>query len=167
MNPAVAERAHLAAIGSDLLPLVGDAGSRRAQGLFGTRGADPAIGFADLARAPGWLRQGKPALAQLAREIALVAMGPAIAVAIDGDWLGELAHLAGEPALDRAIAIAPRVPGGGLARTPGAAVEGLGFDLMRAALTAPLQSYLGWAATADVRVTAALAHFCLIEVSRG
>lgn len=158
---AAAERAQLAAIGRDLARLAGDAGTRRAQALLGRRPTGPGASFADLAGAPTWLRRHREELTRLARAAALVAIGPAVAASIDGAWLGELAERAGETALDRAIAAAPRVPGGGVASQPTAALDGLGFDLMRAALPSALRRYLDWAPRGSVPASAALGAFCI------
>lgn len=162
---AAAERAELAAIGHDLGMLLGDGGARRAQALLGGDMPAPTTRFSDLTDAPVWLRQSRAALEALANRAALVAMGPAIAASIDGAWLGDLARRAGEPALDRAIAAAARVPGGGIPPLPGDAAEALGFDLMRGALASPLHRYLGWAPRGSVPVTAELATFCVAEAS--
>lgn len=163
---AALERAELAAIGRDLAGLIGDGGFRRGRALLGEQHAEPAASFADLARAPDWLRRSQPELLELAQGAALIAMGPAIAASIDGGWLGELVARGGDLALDRAIEVAPRVPDGGLPPLSAEAVEALGFDLMRAALPLALHRYLAWAPTGSVQVTAPLAAFCLAEAMR-
>ena len=163
---AAAERARLAEIGADLAGLLGDAGARRARALLGGAPEEP-VGFAALAGAPAWLRRPRPQLIALADAAALIAMGPAIAASIDGDWLGDLAAHAGEPALDRAIALADRVPDGGLSPVPADAVEALGFDLIRARLASPLRRYVAWAPGGPVPVADALAAFCVESAAAG
>jgi hypothetical protein len=163
---AAAERAQLAAIGGDLARLAAGPGWRRARALLGPIREEP-LSFADLARAPAWLRRSRDDLAALARSAALIALGPAIAASIDGGWLGELANSAGEESLDRAIALAPRAPEGGLPPLPADAVEGLGFGLMRAALPPALRRYLAWAPAGSIEPTQALARFCVGEAARG
>lgn len=163
---AAAERARLAEIGGDLARLVDGSGLRRARALFGGAPEEP-VGFADLSLAPVWLRRSRPQLIALANAAALIAMGPVIAASIDGDWLGDLAAHAGEPALDRAIALAGDVPEGGLPPVSADAAEGLGFDLVRAVLPSPLRRYVAWAPVGSVPVTAALASFCVRAASDG
>lgn len=163
---AAAERAQLAAIGGDLARLATGPGWRRARALLGPVREEP-LSFADLARAPAWLRRSRDELTALARSAALIALGPAIAASIDGAWLGELADSAGAEALDRAIALAPRAPEGGLPPLPADAVEGLGFELLRAAAPAPLRRYLAWAPAGSIAPSHALAHFCVAEAARG
>ena len=103
---------------------------------------------------------------RLAVRAALVAMAPAIAASIDGDWLRELARRAGDSALDAAIALAPDVPGGGVAAVAGDAIDALGFDLMRAAVPGVLHRYLEWAPSAVRRCDAALARFAVAAAAR-
>lgn len=155
---AAAERAELAAIGGDLAGLAG--AGWRARALLGANDDAPAT-FADLARAPAWLRGSREELTALARMVALIAMAPALAASIDGGWLGELAELAGEPALDRAIALAPEVPAGGLPPLSAEAVDGLGFDLLRAVTPGALARYLAWGAAGSLPIPAELARFCV------
>ena len=162
---AVAERAHLAAVGGDLARLVGDAGWRRGQALLGVR-ADAPASFADLARVPRWLRCSPSGLVDLARRAALIAIAPALAASIDGAWLGELADRAGEPALDRAIGLADELPTDGLSPLPAEHIDGLGFDLMRATLSGAIQRYLAWAPTGPLAVSETLAAFCVREAAR-
>ena len=161
---AAAARAELAAIGGDLAGLGGSGGWRRARVLLGSVTEEP-VGFEDLARAPAWLRRSRTELTALAQAAALIAMAPAIASSIDGGWLGELAERAGEPALDRAIALAARVPAGGLPPVSATTAEGLGFDLMRAALPRALSRYLAWAPAASLPVTEAIATFCVLKAA--
>lgn len=163
---AAAERIRLAAIGHDLARLGGDRGWRRGQILLGVARTDPTVGFADLARAPGWLRRAPGDLTALASWVALIAMAPALAASIDGDWLGDLAKRAGAPALDHAISLADQIPGGGTGAVPAETIEGLGFDLMRAALPVPLRPYLAWAGSANAVVARRLADFCCSEAAK-
>lgn len=166
MTTAVIERAHLAAIGRDLARLNGERGWRRSQRLLGKAHNETAVSFVDVARAPAWMRRAPLDQTTLACATALVAMAPVLAGSIDGDWLGELAKRAGEPALDHAISLAARVPGGGIDAVPADSVEGLGFDLLRVALPAPLRHYLAWAETAHATISQPLAAFCIAEVTR-
>ncbi len=163
---AAAERAALARIGASLAELAGERGERRARALIERGPAPVAASFADRARAPDWLQRPRPALMRLAVRAALVAMAPAIAASIDGDWLRELARRAGDSALDAAIALAPDVPGGGVAAVAGDEIDALGFDLMRAAVPGVLHRYLEWAPSAVRRCDAALARFAVAAAAR-
>lgn len=158
---AAAERAALARIGEQLVALAGERGERRARALVDCTPAPAATSFADLAEAPAWLQRPRPALMRLATAAALVAMAPAVAASIDGTWLRDLAARAGDEALDRAIALAGEVPGGGVPAVAVDAVEALGFDLMRVVLPAPLHRYLLWAPSAGRSYPPALARFAI------
>jgi hypothetical protein len=159
---AAAARAELAAIGGDLARL---SDGWRAQALLGAPPPEQ-VSFADLARAPDWLRQPREDLNQVALSAGLIAMAPVLSASIDGAWLGELAAVAGEPALDCAIAVAGRVPGGGLPPLPAGRLAALGFDLLRAALPRALRRYLAWAPAGTLSIEPALAVFCLTEARR-
>ena len=163
---AAAERAALARIGTSLSALAGDRGERRARALVERGAAMAPATFADLAGAPDWLQRPRPALLRLATVAALVAMAPAVAASIDGGWLRELAARAGEEALDGAIALAPEVPGGGVAPVAVDAIEALGFDLMRARLSPALHRYLAWAPAAGVVHGDDLAGFAIEAADR-
>lgn len=151
-----AARAALAAVGRDLGTAA--SGRRAAAWLSPPRDAAPG-GFAMLSLAPGWLRSGRDAQRGLAQAAAVFALAPALAASIDGAWLGSIARLAGEVALDRALAVGADTPGGGAGEVPADALEALGFDLMRAALPEELRSYLNWAPTrGDVPPSALALH---------
>lgn len=158
---AAAERAALARIGAQLVALAGERGERRARALVDRTSAPAATSFADLAAAPAWLQRPRPALLHLATAVALVAMAPAVAASIDGAWLRDLAARAGDEALDRAIAIARQVPGGGVPAVAVDGIEALGFDLLRVALPTPLHRYLLWAPSGGGAYPPALASFAL------
>lgn len=158
---AAAERAALAAIGRDLIALSGDPGERRAAALLSPAPDRPAACFRDIAGAPDWLRLPREEQRLLAIRAALLGMAPMLAGSIDGEWMGELAKLAGEATLDWAIAQAGDVPGAGLSAIPADEVPAAGFALLRAALPAPLAPYLDWAdSTCTPPGDAALASFC-------
>lgn len=164
---AAAERAALAHVGSRLVALAGDRGERRARALL-RRDPDPrAASFADLASAPGWLLRPRDTVSQLALSAALIAMAPALAASIDGNWLRALAERAGEDTLDHAIALAGSGPGAGMPAVPAEALEALGFDLLRAALPGVFHRYLAWGPTGGTTVPAALARVAIEAAQRG
>lgn len=167
MTSAATERAALAAIGQDLIDVAGDPGERRAAGLLGPVPERAAAGFADLATVPDWLRLPRNAQRHVAVRAALLAMAPALAASIDGEWLGDLSRRIDDATLDWAIERAPAVPGTGHSAIPADAVEVTGFALLRSALPAALAAYLDWAPGVDVVVPPALAAFCVPRAAEG
>lgn len=63
----------------------------------------PPIDFAALLAAPVWLGWPSGEQEKLARAVALGAIGSRLARSIDGNWLGALAEVGGDEALDWAI----------------------------------------------------------------
>ncbi len=158
---AAAARAELAAIGRDLMAVLGG-GHGRGAALLGQGKSQAETSFADLALAPLWLRRPRDDQRRTAVRVAMMAMAPTIAASIDGEWLGQLARLADENLLDQAIAGTDVAPDGGLGSVPADQVETAGFDLMRATLPAALQAYLDWApGGVAVGASPALARFAV------
>ena len=142
---AAAERAALAAIAGDLLAVRGDAGERRAAGLLARSDEAPARDFADLMGAPAWLRRPREAQTRLAQAMALRSIAPALAGSIDGGWLGALADVAGEDAVDWAIAKGADAPRAGDAPVAADTLTVHGFAMLRGALPEGLRCNLSWA----------------------
>jgi hypothetical protein len=139
---AAAQRAELAALGRDLMALRGTAGERRAAALLTPCPDTPPSRFADLLRAPEWLRWPRAAQEQLAQVVALRSVAPALAGSINGAWLGALAKAAGEDAVDWAIAAGmDRAQAEGQPVAPGE-LAARGFAILRAALPPGLRAYL-------------------------
>ena len=61
--------------------------------------------FGDVEAAPEWLGRAAADRLALGRRAALAAIAPAIAKSVDGGWLGGLAKIAGDTALDWAAAL--------------------------------------------------------------
>lgn len=139
------QRANFASIGRDLLAARGCAGERRGLALSGSSDDVPPQSFARLHVVPDWLRWSRDKQAALARAVALRALAPALAASIDGSWLGRLARVAGEEALDWAIASA-----GDQSETPGDTDEtfvpedltAVGFATLRNKLPDDLRAYV-------------------------
>ncbi len=161
-------RQALAAIGRDLIARDGGPAERRAGALLhslsGT--ARPPMALDHLREVPDWLRLPRAALQALAQRAALLSMAPALAATIDGALLGAHARMAGEDAVDWAIARAPRVPGGGLPPVEASRLAGRGSALMRMGLPAPLRDLVGPEAE-TIDCSAALVKFCLAETVAG
>lgn len=102
---AVASRREIAAIATDLSARAGGIAERRGavllRSLRGEREAAVAIG--DIASVPGWLRLPLAAQRRIGRLAALVSIAPHLANSIDGAWLGGIAAVAGDAAVDWAI----------------------------------------------------------------
>ena len=143
---AAAQRAALAAIGSDLVAVSGGSGERRATALLRRVGgrSDGAATFDDLRDVPDWLRFPAPKQRRLAMRVALLWMGDALLTSIDGTWLGRLAEVAGEDILDWAIDTAPDLPNLAVEPLAPEELEAHGFALLRSRLPAPLHAYLAW-----------------------
>ena len=158
---AAAQRASLGAIGRDMALLGGD---RRATALLRSLEGEPAgdglSDLGDLAAAPDWLRAPRERQRMLARAAGLLALAPLLAASIDGAWLGALAELCGEDAIDWAIGHADAAAGTRTVQLAPDMLEPAGFGLMRAALRPGLRPALGWApeapATLDTSAAAAL-----------
>lgn len=160
---AAAERAALAAAGRALIAPAGNAGARRAASLLASPDAPPPADFAALLAAPAWLRWPADRQRRLALAVALRSEAASLARSIDGIRLGALAKVAGEDAVDWAIA---RGADEEARADPNVAPEALaarGFAILRAGLPAALRGYLGWAsrdavaAAAPAMVTEAVA----------
>ncbi|MBW8852713.1 MAG: hypothetical protein JF600_18275 [Xanthomonadales bacterium] len=158
----------LAAIGRDLIASDGGPAERRANALLrslsGT--ARPPIALNHLYDVPDWLRLPRAALQALAQRAALLSMAPALAASIDGALLGAHARVAGEDAVDWAMARAARVPGGGLPPVEASRLTGRGSALMRMGLPAPLRDLVG-PETETIDCPADLVKFCLAETVAG
>ena len=108
--------------------------SRRLAGTLRTAAA-----VASLEKAPDWLCREPAERRQLGYRAALAGLGPALAASIDGRWLGGLAAVAGEDALDWAsaqrdvVAALPMFDGGEL--------DGIASGLLRAAAPADLADF--------------------------
>ena len=139
---AAAERAALAAIGRDLTEAQGGAGTRRAAMLTRPPGDPPPAAFDLLNQAPEWLRFSPERQTRLAQLVALRSIAPALAASIDGAWLGTLAALVGEPALDWAIAGASAADGPSDATLAPADLAPTGFSMLAAHLPPELRAYL-------------------------
>lgn len=139
MSAAAAERAHLAAIGCDLMA------SNSARGMV----APPARDWADLAAVPEWLRLPAEGRRRLALRVGLLAMADALTQSIDGEWLGALAEQAGEDGLDWAMAQAgeelPAVP-----RVEADALEDTGLAILAASLPLSLRAFVSTGTQADL-----------------
>ena len=161
-------RQALAAIGRDLIARDGGPAERRANALLhslsGT--ARPPIALRQLHDVPDWLRLPRAALQALAQRTALLSMAPALAATIDGALLGTHARVAGEDAVDWAIARATKVPDGGLAPVEASRLTERGSALMRMGLPAPLRDLVG-PETETIDCSAALVKFCLAETVAG
>lgn len=123
VTEAARRRAELAAIGRDLVALA-------PAGSCATR-------WDELGQVPGWLRLPPDDLHALARQVALTALADALARSIDGAWLGALARVAGEAAVDRALGLAETgLPA--IDRVEADALEATGLALLAACLPAGL-----------------------------
>ncbi|MEG3175307.1 hypothetical protein U1872_03635 [Sphingomonas sp. RB3P16] len=98
-------RRQISAIATDLAARDGGPAARRGAALLrrldGTDEA--AVAISDLALAPAWLRLPRAAQRRIGRLAALVSIAPHLAKSIDGAWLGGIATVAGEAAVDWAI----------------------------------------------------------------
>ncbi|QJU59903.1 hypothetical protein HL653_21075 [Sphingomonas sp. AP4-R1] len=132
------DRRHtLAAIGTALLARDGGPGERRAAALRRRLAGGPAtaLSFEDLPAVPSWARLPHAARRQIAHRAALASIAPTLAVTIDGAVLRDHAAVAGEEALDWAIAQADRLPAdAGLPAVDAAGLDARGLALMRATL---------------------------------
>lgn len=152
---AAAERLAIATAGRELVAARGGAGERRAAALLARPAAPPSTAFAALLDAPHWLRWPAARQVRLAQVVALRSVASALARSIDGVWLGALAEVAGEDAIDWAIA---RGAGEEHRATPPvapAALAARGFAILRADLPAALRGCLSWAPHDDDAMPAA------------
>ncbi len=161
-------RRALAAVGSDLLASDGGPGARRGEALRRRLAGrhDRAIGFADLADVPAWLRLPRAARRQVAHRAALLSIAPALAATIEGAMLRDHAAHVGDDVLDWAIGHANRLPDGGLSPVPAAALEARGLALMQAALPASLHGLLEPGAE-PIDPPAAFARTCVATALKG
>lgn len=104
---ALLDRLDVATAGHSVLGSRGRVGAWRMAALSATRSrsadAAPATTFSVLLTAPDWLRWKPEWQTKLANAVALGAAGSQLICSIDGKWLGALADVAGEAALDWAI----------------------------------------------------------------
>lgn len=106
------------------------------------RGEVVAARWSDLAAVPDWLCLPADERDRLARNVALVSMAGALAASIDGAWLGALAKVTGETAIDRAIDCAGAVPATDLPSVPAEDLDGRGYAVLAATLSPALRRYL-------------------------
>jgi len=158
---AAARRAALAAIGCDLVARDGGPGERRAAALMRRLEGreEEALALRDLPRVPAWARLPLPAQQRVAQRAALASIADTLAYSIDGAWLGEHAHAAGEDAVDWAIGLAGKAPE--LEPVDGEALAGRGYTLLRTTLPEPLRPLLAWAPTDAEPVPADTASVCV------
>jgi len=164
---AAARRAALAAIGCDLLARDGGPGDRRAAALLRRlegREEEP-LTLRDLPKVPAWARLPLAAQQRVAQRAALASIADTLAHSIDGAWLGEHAHAAGEEAVDWAIGLAGKVPE--LEPVEGGGLEGRGYALLRTTLPDPLRPLLAWAPVDEVPVPAETASTCVALAMKG
>lgn len=129
---AVAERARLGAIGTDLIGVDGGPAERRVARFVASLSGNPITitDFCDLGTTPVWRRWPRAAQRRLAQRVALASIADAVAGSIDGEWLGALADVAGEDALDWAASQAERVVAGDMTTLAPKDLEARGFSLL-------------------------------------
>lgn len=156
---AAAQRAAFADIGRELLAARGNAGERRAAALLARAEMPPPAQFERLSAVPDWLRWSPERQMALANAVALRAIAPALALSIDGGWLGGLARVAGENALDWAVARGAEHPNA-QSKTSTALVPddltAVGFATLRAALPLDLRGYVHGPAAEPLPADAAI-----------
>lgn len=121
---------------------------------------DRGISLAELAALPDWITARESQVA-IARRAALLSMAPALAASIDGGWLGALAAVAGEGAVDDAIAMADRIGDAGLPPLPADELERHGFALLRATLPPHVARLLDESNDDPETLEPDLAHRCV------
>lgn len=158
---AAARRAALAAIGCDLVARDGGPGARRAAALMRRLEGreEEALALRDLPKVPAWARLPRLAQRRVAQRAALASIADTLAHSIDGAWLGEHAHEAGEEAVDWAIGLAGRAPE--LEPVDGGQLTGRGYALLRTTLPDPLRPLLAWAPADEAPVAADTASACV------
>jgi hypothetical protein len=144
------DRHFLSATAQALVAQRGSNAERRSFALVqaGQRCEPAALSFEMLGELPDWMRAPRQVQADMARRIALLAMGPALARSIDGGWLTALADVAGEDALDWAIdnVVGDAEDGADVAITVAPdRLEATGFGLAAATLPPPLRPLMDWA----------------------
>jgi hypothetical protein len=161
---AVVGRAQLAAIGCDIVALDGAPADRRGAALLRRLSgqAEPQLSLGDLALVPGWLRLPRLAQRRLARHAALASLSAALLRSIDGRWLGELATVGGEDAVEWAMNVDPAMAQArALPPVEADALEARGFALLRETLPTPLRELLNWAEAERAEHPADRAGLCL------
>ena len=136
---SAAERTRLGAMAKALL--AGDAPSPRAAMLGRTVAGQEraAVPLQALADAPAWLALPQAERHRLGHRAALAALGPELGRSIDGKWLGGLAQVAGEAALDWAATVegaTVRLP-----RFEADALDAVASNLLRSAVPIALRDY--------------------------
>ena len=164
---AAARRAALAAIGCDLVARDGGPGERRAAALMRRLEGreDEALGLRDLPKVPAWARLPLAAQERVAQRAALASIADTLAHSIDGAWLGEHAHAAGEEAVDWAIGLAGKAPE--LEPVDGSELAGRGYALLRTTLPDPLRPLLAWASADEAPVPVETASTCVALAMKG
>jgi|UPI0003B4BE7E hypothetical protein len=164
---AAARRAALAAIGCDLVAREGGPGQRRAAALMRRLEGreDEALALRDLPKVPAWARLPIAAQERVAQRAALASIADTLAHSIDGAWLGEHAHAAGEEAVDWAIGLAGSAPE--LEPVGGSDLAGRGYALLRTTLPDPLRPLLAWAPAEEASVSVETASTCVALAMKG
>ena len=142
--------ANAMALATDPLPRHAAALSRRLAGR-----PRPALRIADVASMPEWLRLTPTERQRLGNRAALALIAPAIAASVDGCWLGGLARIAGDDALDWANRIAPHVSASA-APFDATALPGIAAAMLRNAAPAALRDHVAPAPETTVKIDAAL-----------
>jgi hypothetical protein len=144
---AIEARQALGRKASALIAGSGSAGERRALAFAHALADMPPVRptFDDIIEAPAWLGFERAQQRNLARRAALVSMADTVAASIDGDWLTTLAKLAGEEAIDNAMAHAGTGPATAMTRVEADGLERRGLALLAASLPDPLRGLLAWA----------------------
>ena len=129
-------------LGAIAAELAGDRVTRRSAMLARVLAGRPrrAVTIEALASAPEWLRLDTAARRQLGQRAALAAIAPAIAHSVDGSWLGGLARVAGDAAIDWAAK-----SGGSDQIMPafsGDQLDAVGAGLIRAATPAAFRGFV-------------------------
>lgn len=164
---AAARRAALAAIGCDLVARDGGPGERRAAALMRRLEGheEEALALRDLPKVPAWARLPIAAQRKVAQRAALASIADTLAHSIDGAWLGEHAHAAGEEAVDWAIGLAGTAPD--LDPVGGGELAGRGYALLRTTLPHPLRPLLAWVPVEEAPVPVETAATCVALAMKG